>query len=182
VKSTTLEAVSTPLRLFVYGTLKHGHSAHERLCAGALEVAPASVCGRLYLHPTGYPVLRVPARNVLAEATADAAADLAAQAAADPTAEPWAPGWPLVAGELLSFGNTAQRLAALDEYEGFVPDGSSLYRRVLVPIDAPGIAAARPSGLVAAWTYVAAAAMRGLQPIPDQSWPLRTPGPRGRSN
>ncbi len=174
--------MSTPLRLFVYGTLKRGHSAHERLCRGTLGVTPASVCGRLYLHPAGYPVLRVPARNVLAEATADAAADLAAQAAADPTAATRAPGWPLIEGELLSFGDVAQRLAALDEYEGFVPGGPSLYRRVLVPIDAPGIPAARASALVAAWTYVAAAAMRGLRPIPDESWPLRIPGPGGRSS
>ncbi len=43
--------------------------------------------------------------------------------------------WAPVYGELLSFDDTESRLPAIDLLEGFHPDGSSLYRRVPVPVN-----------------------------------------------
>lgn len=37
-------------------------------------------------------------------------------------------------GELLTFNDPETRLPAIDRLEGFHPDDSSLYRRVLVPV------------------------------------------------
>ena len=42
--------------------------------------------------------------------------------------------WAPVYGELLTFDDPESRLPAIDRLEGFRPGGSSLYRRVLVPV------------------------------------------------
>jgi gamma-glutamylcyclotransferase (GGCT)/AIG2-like uncharacterized protein YtfP len=69
--------------------------------------------------------------------------------------EPWmasvngAPGgrWGPVYGELLTFDDPETRLPAIDRLEGFLPDGPSLYRRVLVPASTRG-------QRVLVWLYV----------------------------
>jgi gamma-glutamylcyclotransferase (GGCT)/AIG2-like uncharacterized protein YtfP len=52
-----------------------------------------------------------------------------------------------VSGELLTFDDPESRLPAIDRLEGFRPGGSSLYRRVLVPVRANG-------AKLPAWLYV----------------------------
>jgi len=134
------------LRLFVYETLKRGCWNHERFCRGVLSVEEAVVRGRLYELPSGIPVLEVPEADVLAHGTADPLADVATQArlaaefaarAAHPElGENGAPGgrWGPVHGELLTSDDPETRLPAIDHLEGLLPDGPSLYRRVLVPV------------------------------------------------
>lgn len=46
------------------------------------------------------------------------------------------------------FDDPEERLPALDALEGFDPDGNSLYRRVLVPVELPETGPVPP-----AWTY-----------------------------
>ena len=82
----------------------------------------------------------------LAHGTADPLADVATQArlvsefaarAAHPElGENGAPGcrWGPVYGELLTLDDSETRLPAIDRLEGFLPDGPSHYRRVLVPV------------------------------------------------
>jgi len=79
----------------------------------------------------------------LAHGTADPIADVAKQArlatefAARPElGENGAPGcrWGPVYGELLTLDDSETRLQAIDRLEGFLPDGPSHYRRVLVPV------------------------------------------------
>ncbi len=129
------------LKLFVYGTLKRGYWNHDAFCQGVLEIREAQVRGRLYEGP-GFPVLEVPDEDVLAHGTADPLADVATQArlsaqlgsCSQPVAESATRGaWGAVYGELLTFDDPEDRLPAIDWLEGFRPDGSSLYRRVLIP-------------------------------------------------
>ena len=153
------------LRLFVYGTLKRGCWNHERFCRGVLSVEEAVVRGRLYELPSGIPVLEVPEADVLAHGTADPLADVATQArltaefaarASHPElGENDAPGgrWGPVYGELLTFDDPETRLPAIDHLEGFLPDGPSLYRRVLVPASTRG-------HRVLVWLYVEGAGRR----------------------
>jgi gamma-glutamylcyclotransferase (GGCT)/AIG2-like uncharacterized protein YtfP len=136
------------LRLFVYGTLKRGGRYHERLCGGALSIEPASVRGRLYTLPEGYPVLVVPPDMILANGSGDAIADVTRQeTCVMPAASPEEAEWQDVHGELQTFDDPADRLAAIDALEGFHPGAPSLYLRVLLPVR-------RYSEYVAAWTYV----------------------------
>jgi gamma-glutamylcyclotransferase (GGCT)/AIG2-like uncharacterized protein YtfP len=136
------------LRLFVYGTLKRGGRYHARFCGGALSIEPASVRGRLYTSPAGYPVLVVPPDSVLAHGSRDAIADVGRQEARL-TRAVFSEGavWQDVHGELQTFDDPADRLAAIDALEDFHPGAPSLYLRVLLPVRLG-------SERVAAWAYV----------------------------
>ena len=46
--------------MFFYGTLKRGHANHDLYCRGYLHALEATVRGRLYHLPSGYPALVVP--------------------------------------------------------------------------------------------------------------------------
>jgi len=131
------------LRLFVYGTLKRGFWNHDRFCRGVLDIREAVVRGRLYEMHSGIPVLQVPDGDVLAHGTSDVWADVATQArfSEQPASYPepalqsaTAGDWGRVYGELLTFDDPETRLPAIDLLEGFRPGGTSLYRRVLVPV------------------------------------------------
>lgn len=137
------------LRLLVYGTLKRGFWNHERFCRGVLDVREAEVRGRLYEMHSGIPVLQVPDGDVLAHGTPGPLADVAKQACLSehlasypvPALQSATAGdWGRVYGELQTFNDPETRLPAIDRLEGFHPGGSSLYRRVLVPVltDSPG--------------------------------------------
>ena len=131
------------LRIFVYGTLKRGFWNHDRFCRGVLDIREAEVRGRLYEMHSGIPVLQVPDGDVLAHGTSDVWADVAAQARLSeqlasypvPALQSATAGdWGRVYGELLTFDDPETRLPAIDRLEGFRPGGSSLYKRVLLPV------------------------------------------------
>lgn len=168
----TKRNTSGMLRVLVYGTLKRGFANHERFCYNAVDIQPATVCGRLY-DLGSFPALEVPEETILAHGTADPCADVATQArfTAEMAQHP-APrakgrtrrGWGLIRGELMTFDNPAERLPRLDCLEGFRPGGPSLYRRVLVPVftgDEPA----------PAWAYVAGEDLRRMRARPILSWP-----------
>ena len=120
------------LRVFVYGTLKRGQANHERFCRGLLSAREATVRGRLYDLPFGFPALVVPGEDVYATGTTDYLADAAEQH--NTRAKPLAPlpDRDLVHGELLTFDDPVERLPALDSLEGFRPAENSFYRRILI--------------------------------------------------
>ncbi len=148
--------------MFFYGTLKRGHANHDLFCRGYLGVEEASVRGRLYDLPLGYPALVVPEEGIRAVGTADAAGDVSEQARLNRAAVRRADG-PRVHGELFTFDDPGERLPALDRLEGFDPDGPSPYRRVLVPVETAGGAG------VLAWAYVTAGSS-GTH-LPGGRWP-----------
>jgi len=161
------------LRLFVYGTLKRGCWNHDRFCRGVLSVEEAVVRGRLYEMPSGIPVLQVPEADVLAHGTTDPLADVATQARfardlasiLDPVPEIATAGdWGPVYGEFLTFDDPESRLPAIDRLEGFHPGGSSLYRRVLVPMCIPG-------QISPAWVYVGTPKHRARRSLQNGIWP-----------
>ncbi len=123
--------------VFVYGTLKRGFANHDRFCRDAIDIQPATVWGRLY-DLGAYPALEVPEEFILAHGTSDPLADAATQArhAAHMPASaltPPPPGdWDLIHSELITFLDPTRNLPPLDYLEGFRPDSSSLYRRVLI--------------------------------------------------
>jgi len=45
------------ITIFAYGTLKKGFSNHHEYCKSALNIEPATVWGRLYNLPAGFPAL-----------------------------------------------------------------------------------------------------------------------------
>jgi gamma-glutamylcyclotransferase (GGCT)/AIG2-like uncharacterized protein YtfP len=152
--------------MFFYGTLKRGHANHDLFCRGYLGAEEASVRGRLYDLPLGYPALVVPEDDVRAVGTADATAD-----ATEGVAEQRRLGrgrvrradGPRVHGELFTFDDPEERLPALDRLEGFDPHGPSPYRRVLIPVETTGGAG------VLAWAYVTAGSS-GTH-LPGGRWP-----------
>jgi len=164
------------LRLFVYGTLKHGFWNHDRFCRGVLAVEYAVVRGRLFETPSGIPVLQVPEEDILAVGSTDPLADVATQAHVtarmsnpEPTPDrfprnvtgaPWGP----VYGEMLTFNDHETRLPAIDRLEGFHPDGPCLYRRALVAVQANGV-------ILPAWLYVVdVTGNRWFKPLPSGKW------------
>jgi len=161
------------LKLFVYGTLKRGFWNHDRFCRGVLDIQEAVVRGRLYEMHSGIPVLQVPDGDILAGGTTEPLADVATQARLsdrmasrlEPTPESAESGdWGPVYGELLTFDDPEARLPAIDRLEGFLPGGSSLYKRVLVPIHAG-------ESLLLAWLYVGDKSLkRGIELIPTGLW------------
>lgn len=134
------------LDIFVYGTLKRGQRNHERFCREALAVREATVRGRLYDLPFGFPALVVPEESVLATGTTDYLADVRKQRGEKPAPQGPLAG-PAVHGELLTFDYPAQRLPTLDALEGYTPDETGLYERILVPVETTG------GTLLLAWTY-----------------------------
>jgi gamma-glutamylcyclotransferase (GGCT)/AIG2-like uncharacterized protein YtfP len=165
------------LRLFVYGTLKRGFWNHDRFCRGVLTVEDAVVRGRLFETSSSIPVLEVPEEDILAVGTTNPLADVATQThvtarMSDPeptpdrlrkkgTGAPWGP----VYGELLTFDDPENRLPAIDRLEGFHPGGLSLYRRVLVPVQAN-------RSVLPAWLYVGEDPIsKRFTPLGESCWP-----------
>jgi len=162
------------LRLFVYGTLKRGFWNHDRFCRGVLDIREAEVRGRLYEMHSGIPVLQVPDGDVLAHGTLDPLADVATQARLseqlasylEPTLKSAAAGdWGCVYGELLTFNDPETRLPAIDRLEGFRPGGSSLYRRILVPV------CIEHGKTLPAWLYVGPTVWKDMSFLPLGKWP-----------
>jgi gamma-glutamylcyclotransferase (GGCT)/AIG2-like uncharacterized protein YtfP len=152
------------LDVFVYGTLKRGQRNHERFCRGALTVREATVRGRLYDLPFGFPALVVPKEDVWATGTKNYLFD--ARTRSHPQTEPQkvSPDWDMVYGELFTFDDPEKRLSDLDALEGFRPDESGLYRRVLVPA-----MLAEADTTVLVWTY-AVDSTSGTY-LPKGRWP-----------
>jgi len=148
--------------MFFYGTLKRGHANHDLYCRGYLRVERATVRGRLYDLPSGYPALVVPEEDVRAFGTADPTRDASEQRQLAHE-KVHRPAGTLVSGELLTFDDPEERLPALDRLEAYDPAGPSHYRRVLIPAETSG------GDGVLAWAYVIAGASGTY--LRGGSWP-----------
>ena len=121
--------------------------------------------------PSGIPVLEVPDTDILANGTADPSADVATQArlAAESAAHPdpkendaRSAAGPRVRRNL-DLRRPQSRLPAIDRLEGFLPDGPSLYRRVLVPAIIHG-------GAVPTWLYAGMGPFHQARRLPQGFW------------
>ncbi|MHB9036351.1 MAG: gamma-glutamylcyclotransferase family protein [Armatimonadota bacterium] len=154
------------IAIFCYGSLKRGYPNFERYCRGALSIEPAEVRGLLYDLPFGFPMLQVPDEDILAHGTNDPIADVGTQEKFEmdtyvcrDKSQMW------IHGELMTFDDPKTRLPLIDRLEGFRPDGSSLYRRVLVYVYSGAEA-------IPAWCYVAGDyPIRDLSPTGKVAWP-----------
>ncbi|MCL4551935.1 MAG: gamma-glutamylcyclotransferase [Candidatus Marsarchaeota archaeon] len=138
------------IRLFVYGTLKGGYWNHDTFCRGAISIEEATVRGRLYELPSGIPVLEVPDEDVLAIGTASPAKDTILQDVIHElgTVPVDSSDWDTICGELITLPCPETSLPPIDRLEGFHPNVCSIYRRVLVCVQA------RNGRLIPAWCYV----------------------------
>lgn len=139
--------------LFAYGTLQRGGRYHARYAAGYRSCVAASIWGRMYELSLGYPMLVVPDAAVIARGTKPEAHEwqhhgVSEEAPSSGLLQRPQGDWQCIRGELFEFDDPQQRLAKLDELEGFQIPGPSLYDRVLlwVAVDAAPCVA---------WTYVA---------------------------
>jgi len=125
------------IAVFVYGTLKRGQPNHDRFCAHAIDIQPATVVGRLYHLRAGFPALEIPEEAILAVGTPDPLADARTQAhwqarlrdgiPPPPTTAdvswpdhlvPPDDTWQRVHGELITFPDATRDLPPLDRLEG----------------------------------------------------------------
>lgn len=152
------------LSIFFYGTLKRGQINHDRFCSGYSHATEATVRGRLYDLPFGFPALVVPQENILATGTGNPLLDASTQRRLASGAERPKTG-PRVFGEVLVFDDFEQLLPALDRFEGFDPEGDTgLYRRVLVAVETGDTS-------VLAWAYTIERPS-GIH-LPAGHWPTR---------
>ncbi len=151
------------LKIFVYGTLKRGQRNHDRFCRGVLEVEEATLRGRLYDLPFGFPALVVPEQTVRAVGTMYYASDARSSGRpAEQGIEDLAGS--VVHGELMTFDDPEERLPAIDGLEGYRPGERGFYKRVLVPVSLSGAGAN-----ILAWAYAVEGAP-GVY-VPGGHWP-----------
>ena len=150
--------------VFVYGTLKRVQRNHERFCRGALATREATVRGRLYDLPYGYPALVVPKEDVQATGTGKYLSDAKTRSHAYTAPQELSRNWDAVYGELLTFDDPEKRLPDLDALEDFHPGDGGFYVRVLVPTTL-----AESGTTVLAWTY--AVDFTSGTYLPEGRWP-----------
>lgn len=127
-----------------------------------MEIRKATVRGRLYDLPYGFPALVVPESDVRATGTTDYLSDALMQYHASPQLGASSAKWDAVHGELITFKDPEERLAALDVLEGYAPGEESLYERALIPVEVA-------AEVVLAWAYRVERAA-GVY-LPDGYWP-----------
>lgn len=137
------------LNLFVYGTLKRGQRNHERFCQDPTTAQQATVRGRLYELPYGFPALVVPEADVLATGTVNYLTDIKTQNRTQARLQGSSLGWDTIYGELFTFDDPEERLPTFDDLEGFRPGEKGLYERVLVTTTLSETNTTLP-----AWVYV----------------------------
>lgn len=180
--------LAAPLRMFVYGSLKRGYRNHAAYCAGHASFRPATVVGRLYRQPDGYPMLVVPSSSILALGTHDLRRDMlellqvetALKNASTLRTISELPvdqqkDWQAIRGEIYEWPATAPEhcesiVSQLDRLEDYYPAdeasrAASLYHRVLV-------LATHEGGWELVWTFVAPGGKLPLNCTPmGRSWP-----------
>lgn len=151
------------IHIFCYGSLKQGHVNHH-FCKNATKIEPATVCGKLYQLPPGYPALQVPNDSILLTGIKDAfeSAQEQYQENNDMDFEfKIHDGWDTVHGELITFADPERDIPPIDRLEGT----PFYYDRVLVP-------AQKADGLIiAAWAYVMHEIHFSARYLPDGIWP-----------
>ena len=121
--------------------------------------------GWLYDLPFGFPALVVPEEDVYAVGTGDYLPDAELSHNTGVGKQEGRADRAVVHGELMAFGDPAERLPRIDGLEGFHPGAAeSFYTRVLVPVTP-----VRGGRLVLAWAYSIREGT-GVY-LPEGSWP-----------
>lgn len=160
------QTTPVPFRVFVYGTLKRGFSNHEYFCRGVIAIEEAVICGRLYALNTQIPASAIPETSVLAHGSLDYASDRRRQhdIGIDLNQPAISDVWGIIHGEVLTFSEP-ERLARLDQLEGFHPPTPCLYHRMLAPVRL------QSGEWLAAWVYtVGDRASARLLPVDGNNW------------
>jgi len=160
------QTTPAPFRVFVYGTLKRGFSNHEYFCRGVTAIEEAVICGRLYALNAYIPALAIPDTSVLAHGSLDYASDRRCQwdVVVDREQPASTDDWRMIHGEALTF-TEPERLARLDQLEGFHPPNPCLYYRVLAPVRLQG------GEWLAAWVYTVGDRVHSrLLPVESNCW------------
>lgn len=160
------QTTPAPFRVFVYGTLKRGFSNHEYFCRGVTGIEEAVIYGRLYALNAQIPALAIPETSVLAHGSLAYAGECQRQwdVVVDREQAASTDTWRMIHGEVLTF-TEPERLARLDQLEGFHPPGACLYHRVLAPVRL------QSGEWLAAWVYTVG--HRGYchaQPLDSERW------------
>ena len=152
----------TNIFIFCYGTLKK-EFPNSRYCRNAVNIEPATVCGRIYQLPPGYPALIVPPENIIARGTNSPTLDAKTQFEHNRTKPKYhiQTGWREVHGEMVVFNNPDRDVPPIDRLESH----PRYYERVLVPIrQANGI-------IVVAWVYIMYRIPTGSISLKSGRWP-----------
>lgn len=161
----------TPLlRLFVYGTLKPGFPQHRHYCGPDARTYAATVPGLLYHLPQGYPAATVAPESILAHGSHAPELDASLQDTHRPRTNTGREH-PRIHGQVVELSDPGRLLPAIDEYEGFTPDGTGDYLRVLLTAQAE-------AGPLTVWMYAMRSVRRGLR-VPGGRWPEGMDGLKG---
>jgi gamma-glutamylcyclotransferase (GGCT)/AIG2-like uncharacterized protein YtfP len=152
------------MTIFCYGTLQ-SKQANSRFCRKAKSIEKATICGKLYQLPPGYPALQVPIETVLWQGTRDVFADAQNQYMENDDIDfeyKIYEGWDTVHGELLTFSDPERDMQPIDDLESF----PHYYDRVLVP------ARKTDGSIIAAYVYVMDKInVVTARYLPDGVWP-----------
>jgi gamma-glutamylcyclotransferase (GGCT)/AIG2-like uncharacterized protein YtfP len=147
--------------IMTYGTLMRQHG-NSHYCRNAVNIEPATICGRIYQLPPGYPALIVPPENIIARGTDSPMQDAKTQFEHNQTKPEFhiQDGWREVHGELVTFDNP-DSIIPIDRLESH----PRYYERVLLPIrQANGI-------IIAAWVYIMYRIPTGSISLKSGRWP-----------
>jgi gamma-glutamylcyclotransferase (GGCT)/AIG2-like uncharacterized protein YtfP len=148
--------------LFVYGSLM-GEYWNSHYCLNAVNIEPATVCGRIYQLPPGYPALVVPPENIIVRGTNSPIRDAKTQSEYNRIVPEFhiPPGWQEVHGELVTFDNPDRDVCPIDRLEG----APRYYERVLLPVRQMN------GNIIAAWVYIMYRVPTGSISLKSGRWP-----------
>jgi gamma-glutamylcyclotransferase (GGCT)/AIG2-like uncharacterized protein YtfP len=154
------------ITIFVYGTLQ-SEQANSHYCRNAVSIEPATVCGKLYQLPPGYPALQIPNDSILLAGIKDAfeSAQEQYQENNDMDFEfKIHDDWDTVHGELITFADPERDIPPIDKLEGC----PFYYDRILIP------ARKTDGSIIAAWAYVMHEVHFSARRLPEGVWPEKT--------
>jgi gamma-glutamylcyclotransferase (GGCT)/AIG2-like uncharacterized protein YtfP len=150
------------ISIVCYGTLKKEFSNHH-YCRNAVNIEPATVCGRIYQLPPGYPALVVPPENIIVKGTNSPAQGAKTQSEYNRNVPEFhiQAGWQEVHGELVTFNNPDRDVPPIDRLESH----PRYYERVLLPVrQANGV-------IIPAWVYIMYQVPTGSILLKSGRWP-----------
>jgi gamma-glutamylcyclotransferase (GGCT)/AIG2-like uncharacterized protein YtfP len=149
--------------MFTYGSLMQGHW-NSHYCRNTVSIEPATVCGKLYQLPPGYPALQAPNESILWQGTKDVFTDAQEQYQENNDMDfefKIYDNWDTVHGELITFADPERDVPPIDRLEGT----PFYYHRVLVP------AKQSDGTIIAAWVYVMYEVHFSARYLPNGTWP-----------
>ena len=147
---------------FFYGTLQSGH-ANSHYCHNAINIEPATVCGKLYQLSAGYPAMLVPNDSILRAGIEDTFESAQVQNQENKALNfdfKIHDDWDIIHGELVTFDNPDE-ISPIDKLES-IP---FYYDRILIP------ARKTDGSIIAAWVYIMHEIPKSSSYLPNGIWP-----------